>query len=279
MRIIDGKEIASKKLEKLKDEIKLLSKSPKLAIILASDNQSSKIYVQNKIKAAKKIGIETELFEFDNNISNNYLINIIDQLNKRDDINGIIVQLPLPTHIIVKDVLLAVDYKKDVDGFNPYNTGLLFSGRDPLFTPCTPLGVLELIRTEFDDIAGKHAVVVGRSNIVGRPLASLLLKNDCTVSICHSKTQNLSSITSMGDIVVCAAGSKKKFGKEYFNEKSVVIDVGISRNELGKITGDVDFNTVYSNVRAITKVPGGVGPMTVASLMANTLRAYKLQKS
>ncbi len=274
-KIINGKLLADEKLRIISDQIKKLDKAPCLAIILIGENPASSIYVRNKIKTAEEVGIDINLIKLSEAISQAELLEIIKNCNEDEKIKGIIVQLPLPVHINNSDVLLAIDPKKDVDGFHPLNIGMLYSGQEPFFIPCTPLGVLDIIKDNFTQLAGLHAVIIGRSNIVGRPLASLLLKNDLTVTICHSKTQNLSEITKMADIVISATGQIYSLGKEYFSPNSVVIDVGINRTKEGKIAGDIKFSEISDFVKAVTPVPAGVGPLTVANLMANTLKALK----
>ncbi len=268
-QIISGKSIANQILQELKLKISHLKTKPCLAIILVGENPSSKIYVAGKIKAATEIGIKADLHKFENTLTEQELLSKIAELNSDKNVNGIIVQMPLPPHIDNAKIIQALDPKKDVDGFHPINVGLLYSGLDPYFIPCTPLGVLDILKTQFGSLEGLHAVIIGRSNIVGKPLASLLLKNDLTVTICHSKTKDLASITRLADVVICAAGQTESLGKEYFSENSVVIDVGINRTTEGKIAGDVRFDEVFDYVKAITPVPGGVGPMTIANLMKN----------
>lgn len=274
--VIDGKSLAKQKLDSLKVEISLLEDKPHLAIILIGENPASKIYVTNKAKAAAEIGIEVEIINLPETITELSLLSKITECNTNPKISGIIVQLPLPAHINNNNIIACINPKKDVDGFHPLNAGMLYTGQDPLFIPCTPLGILQLIENQFANLEGLHAVIIGRSNIVGRPLASLLLKKDLTVTICHSKTKNLANLTKNADIVITASGQTLSFGPEYFSSKNVVIDVGINRTLDGKIAGDVRFDEVSHIVKAITKVPGGVGPMTIANLMANTLKGYKL---
>ena len=274
-KIINGKLLADEKLSIISQQIKKLDKAPCLAIILIGENPASSIYVRNKIKTAEEVGIDINLIKLSEAISQAELLEIIKNCNEDEKINGIIIQLPLPGHINNLDVLLAIDPKKDVDGFHPLNIGMLYSGQEPFFIPCTPLGVLDIIKDNFDKLEGLHAVIIGRSNIVGRPLASLLLKNDLTVTICHSKTKNLVEITKMADIIISATGQIYSLGKEYFSPSSVVIDVGINRTKEGKTAGDIKFSEISDFVKAVTPVPGGVGPLTVANLMANTLKALK----
>ena len=276
-KIIDGRALANEILDKLKLEIQQLKSKiteiPKLAIILVGNNPASTIYIKNKIKNAQKVGIDTLLLNLPINITTKDLIAKINQLNLDQKISGIIVQLPLPEAVDKNKILAAVSPYKDVDGFHPLNVGYLHSGINEGFVPCTALGCLEVIRKYEPNLSGKNAVIVGRSNIVGKPLAALLLKEDCTVTICHSKSQNLSSITSKADIVVAAIGSPLKLTTEYFKNDAIVIDVGINRINDNKIVGDVDFENV--EVKYITPVPGGIGPMTIAFLLKNTVKAFK----
>lgn len=278
--IIDGKKIASSILVDLKAKIekgRMKGITPaKLAIILIGDNPASNIYVQNKIKAAARVGIETSLQKFDKDISEKALLQTIDALNKDQEISGIIVQLPLPSSINKSEIIKSIDPAKDVDGFHPVNVGLLFSPYENGFVPCTARGCLELIKSCCPILTGKNIVVIGRSNIVGRPLAALLLKEDCSVTICHSKSVNLKEITKRADIVISAVGNPRFLTKDYFNKNAIVIDVGINRIESAdkcELVGDVDFQNVKENVKYITPVPGGVGPMTVAYLLVNTYAA------
>jgi len=277
--IIDGKSLANEILADLKLEIQELKDktktSPKLAIVLVGDNPASIIYVRNKIKNAHKIGIDTLLVNLSTTIHTDDLISKINWLNLNSEISGIIVQLPLPESIDKDKILSAILPYKDIDGFHPLNVGYLHSGINEGFVPCTALGCLEVIKKHEKNLSGKNVVIVGRSNIVGKPLSALLLKEDCSVTICHSKTQNLSSITSKADIVVAAIGSPLKLTTEYFNPESIVIDVGINRINGNKIIGDVDFENVKSKIKYITPVPGGIGPMTIAFLLKNTVKAFK----
>ncbi|NDB82410.1 MAG: bifunctional 5,10-methylenetetrahydrofolate dehydrogenase/5,10-methenyltetrahydrofolate cyclohydrolase, partial [Alphaproteobacteria bacterium] len=238
-KIIDGKKLSEKILLQLKKDVDLLAVKPVLAIVLASPSASSLIYVNNKIKAAQKIGIQVELFQMNESVTHTEIESKILELNNRVDISAIIVQLPLYNHLDSYSIINKIDPTKDVDGLHSLNIGTLYSGNIPLFVPCTPLGILKILQEEFKDLAGLHVAMIGRSNIVGRPLASLLLQKDATITICHSKTRNLHDITSRADVVVCASGQSLKFGKEYFTQNSVVIDVGINRTAEGKVVGDV----------------------------------------
>lgn len=278
--IIDGKKISKQILADLKSKIdednKLLNTPPKLAIILVGDDPVSGIYVKNKIKAANKVGMLTELRNFDSNVPESLLLREIKKLNEDAQVSGIIIQMPLPPHIDKLKVIMAVDFRKDVDGFHPINLGLLYSPYKHGFVPCTALGCLQLIKHCTEDLVGKNAVIIGRSNIVGRPLAALLLKEHCSVTICHSRTKNLAAITSKAEIVISAMGNPKFLTKEYFNSNAIVIDVGINRvmsQNKCELVGDVDFQAVKCRVKYITPVPGGVGPMTVAYLLMNTYAA------
>lgn len=280
--IIDGKKISNSIIENLKleyDKYLGLGGVPVcLAIILVGDNPASKVYIQNKQRSASFVGMQTRLIELPNNIAENELLGIIDSLNIDVTISGIIVQLPLPNHIDKQKVITKISADKDVDGFHPLNLGYLYGPDSNKFVPCTALGCLELIKSCTKELRGKHVVVIGRSIIVGRPLAALLLKEDCTVTICHSATKNLSNITKQADIVVSAIGKPKYLTKEYFSPQSIVIDVGISRIKINgemKLCGDVDFADVSDYVSYITPVPGGVGPMTVAYLLVNCFRAVQ----
>ncbi|HJD61827.1 MAG TPA: bifunctional methylenetetrahydrofolate dehydrogenase/methenyltetrahydrofolate cyclohydrolase FolD [Rickettsia endosymbiont of Columbicola hoogstraali] len=278
--VIVGKALANEILSELNYEVQRLKdktgESPKLAIVLVGDNPASIIYVKNKIKHANKIGIDTLLLNLSITIKTEDLIAKINELNLDQNVSGIIVQLPLPESIDKNKILSAILNSKDVDGFHPLNVGYLHSGIDSGFVPCTALGCLEVIKKHEPNLSGKNAVIVGRSNIVGKPLSALLLKEDCSVTICHSKSQNLSSITSKADIVVAAIGSPLKLTSEYFKPDAIVIDVGINRIGGNKIVGDVDFENVKSKVKYITPVPGGIGPMTIAFLLKNTVQAFKI---
>jgi methylenetetrahydrofolate dehydrogenase (NADP+)/methenyltetrahydrofolate cyclohydrolase len=280
--IIDGKFIANEILYELKEQIETVKHKynivPTIAIVLVGDDPASNIYVNNKIRAAERVGIKARLVRFEISVSMSELLEQINILNQDPEVSGIIVQLPLPLALDKNSVILSINPSKDVDGFHPINVGYLHSINKDSFVPCTALGCLELIKRFEPNLVGKNVVMVGRSNIVGKPLAALLLKEDCTVTICHSKTVNLAQVTSNADIVVAAVGMPHMFGPEYFNQNSLVIDVGISRisDEPG-IFGDVDFKNVRNKVRYITPVPGGVGPMTVAFLLKNTFKAMLQQ--
>lgn len=276
--IINGKQAAEQILDELTRKVQNLKThptSPTLAIVLVGDNPASVVYVGNKLKALARTNMQAIQINLSESTTTIELISHITKLNEDPTVSGIIVQLPLPKHINQTQISLSINPDKDVDGLHPLNLGYLYSGSNRGFVPPTALGCLTLIKSCITNLSGKHAVVVGRSHIVGRPLAALLLKEDCTVTICHSKTENLSSITSKADIVIAAIGIPYKFTAEYFNPNSVVIDVGITRlPNQNQLAGDVDFLGVCDKVAAITPVPGGVGPMTVAFLLANSLLAY-----
>lgn len=245
-------------------------------MILAGNDPASRVYVNNKKKACEACGIHSEEYTFPENVSENELLELIDALNHSENIHGILVQLPLPIGIDEKKIINAISEYKDVDAFTPKNVGKIMIG-DYDFLPCTPAGVMELIKESGIDIAGKECVVVGRSNIVGKPQAMLLLHANGTVTVCHSKTRNLSEITRRADILVAAVGKAKFITGDMIKEGAVVIDVGMNRDEEGKLCGDVDFESAAKKAGAITPVPGGVGPMTIAMLMKNTLKAASLK--
>ncbi|WP_058485212.1 bifunctional methylenetetrahydrofolate dehydrogenase/methenyltetrahydrofolate cyclohydrolase FolD [Defluviitalea phaphyphila] len=278
--IIDGKKISQDIKDELKKEVEELNKKeiyPGLAVVLVGNNPASKVYVSNKKKACEYIGIRSFSYELPEETSEEELLNLIDVLNKDEKVNGILVQLPLPKHINEKKILLAINPKKDVDCFHPYNVGLITIGDLDGFLPCTPAGIIELIKRTNIDIEGKKCVVVGRSNIVGKPVSLLLLSNNGTVEICHSRTKNLSGICKEADILVAAIGKPKFITADMIKEGAVLIDVGINRLENGKLCGDIDFENCKEKAKAITPVPGGVGPMTIAMLMKNCVKAALMQ--
>lgn len=277
-KIIDGKKIAQKIRSELKREIQNLKIKPELRVILVGNNPASQIYVKNKEKYASEVGIKSETIRLPEDITEEKLLKQIKKLNKDKHINGILVQLPLPSHINEFSVINAIAPEKDVDGFTIYNKGLLSIGK-PALTPCTPLGIIELLKQYKVNIASKNAVVIGRSNIVGKPMAQLLLNEDATVTICHSKTKNLAEITSNADILISAVGKPKFIGKKYVKKDATVIDVAMNRDtKNNRWVGDVDFDNISKVAKFITPVPGGVGPMTIAMLLKNTVQAYKIQK-
>jgi len=277
--IIDGKREAETVKNEIKKEISDIksktSKAPSLTVILIGDYAPSIIYVKNKEKSALEVGIKSEVIKYPKDVSEKEILKKIDDLNKNEKISGILVQLPLPTHISKEKIINAIIPSKDVDGFNPINVGNLSSGFNSI-VPCTPLGCLLLIKKMETNLSGKHAVIIGRSNLNGKPMAQLLLKENCTVTIVHSKTKNLQNECLKADILVAAVGVPKLVKKNWVKKDAVVIDVGI--NKVGdKIVGDVSFDELKDNVKAITPVPGGVGPMTIACLLKNTLECFKAQ--
>lgn len=275
--IINGKELAAKVRANLKTEVEELKKqgiNPKLAVIMVGNDASSAVYVRNKSKACNEIGIEFEEFLLDENINIGELLEIIDKLNNRDDVHGILLQSPIPKHLDIRKAFNSISYQKDVDGFHPINIGKLAIGEES-FVSCTPAGVMKMLEEYGIEVQGKNAIVIGRSNIVGKPLANLLLNANATVTTCHSKTKNISEIAKNADILIAALGKPKFVTEDMVKEGAVVIDVGINRNEDGKLIGDVDFEKVEPKASYITPVPGGVGPMTIAMLMQNVVKAAR----
>ena len=275
--ILDGKKLRDKILENLSEKLAKSDKKPTLAVILAGEDPASRIYVNNKKKTAEKIGINSVVYEYPSSVTERELLNKIKELNEDNSVTAILVQLPLPDGISKENVINAINPKKDVDGLTRQNVGKMFSGEKPYVYPCTPKGVIAILDEYGIEIEGKKAVVVGRSNLVGRPVAQMLLDRNATVTTCHSKTKNLSEITKTADILVSAVG-KQIIKSDMVKEGAVVIDVGISRTEDGKICGDVDFENVSKIASYITPVPGGVGPMTIASLMSNTVELFYVRK-
>lgn len=275
-QIIDGKAISAEIKEELKEKVKRLKTEKDISICLAviqvGSDPASTVYVGNKKKACAYIGIASLSYELPEETTQEELMELIDELNHKDDVNGILVQLPLPKHIDEDAVIRAIDPKKDVDGFHPQSVGALCIGQ-PGFVSCTPAGIIQLLKRSGIEISGKECVVVGRSNIVGKPMALLLLRENGTVTVAHSKTANLKEVTKRADILVVAVGKPKMITREYVREGAVVIDVGIHRNENNKLCGDVDYEDVAPICKAITPVPGGVGPMTIAMLMSNCVKA------
>ena len=277
MMIIDGKKEAALLREEIKKEILLLKektkKAPGLSVILIGDYAPSQIYVKNKEKNSKEVGINSEVIKYPKDITEQEVLNKIKELNNNPEVSGILVQLPLPKHINKEKITNAIHPKKDVDGFNPINVGNLASGNDAII-PCTPLGCLHLIKKIEKNLSGKHAVIIGRSNLNGKPMAQLLLRENCTVTIVHSKTKDLKAECQKADILVAAVGKANLVKSDWVKKDSIIIDVGINKVE-EKIVGDVDFESVKEKVKAITPVPGGVGPMTIACLLKNTLECFK----
>lgn len=275
MQILDGKLVSQSIKDHVKEEISKLEVKPTLCVIIVGDDPASKVYVKNKQKACDYTGINSKTIELPENTSEDELLKTIDNLNNDDSINGILVQLPLPKHIDENKVIFSVDKDKDVDCFNPYNVGLLNIGIKN-YVPCTPFGVIKLLEYYNIDMQGKNVVIIGRSNIVGKPLQVLFTEKSATVTLAHSKTKNLKEICSNADILVPAIGKPKFVTKDYIKQDAVVVDVGINRDqETGKLCGDVDFDDVCEKVSYISKVPGGVGPMTISILMLNLLKSVQ----
>lgn len=277
--IIDGKEIAQQLKGSFKATIQTLKNKgviPCLAVIFVGRDHASEIYVRNKEQACQELGIRSQIYHLSENISQIELLSLIAELNRQTTVNGILVQLPLPKHLNVDEIMFSIAPDKDVDGFHPVNMGKLMMGNSPL-SPCTPAGIMHLLDKAEIDLEGKHCVVVGRSNIVGKPAAMMLLQRDATVSICHSKTRSLQEYTKSADVIVSAVGKSKFITASMVKPGAVVIDVGMNRDENGKLCGDVDFNEICEVCSAITPVPGGVGPMTIAMLMGNTIKAAVMQ--
>ena len=275
MNLIDGKALAAKMQAELKvkvDKLKEADNVPGLAVILVGEDPASQIYVRNKARQATAIGLNSSVVRLPETVSEQELLDLIEQYNQSEQWHGILVQLPLPEHISEEKVLLAIDPEKDVDGFHPMNMGRLWSG-NPLMIPSTPAGIMEMFREYNVELSGKRAVVIGRSNIVGKPMAQLLMMADATVTIAHSKTENLRELTKEADVLVVAIGRDRMIKAEDVKEGAVVIDVGMNRDEDGKLHGDVDFGEVKDVASLITPVPGGVGPMTITMLMEQTVRA------
>ena len=275
--ILNGKTLSEKIRQELREKILVESKKPCLAVVLAGDNEASQIYVRNKLKAAEEILIGTSLHLFDNNVTQEELEAIISKLNQDKDVNGIMVQLPLPKQIDEKKILNLINPEKDVDGFHPYKVGLLQNNDSAAVLAATPKGIIRLLEEHNIEFEGKNAVVIGRSQIVGKPIAMLLLNKDCTVTIAHSKTSNLENLVKQADIVVSACGCPKLIKSSWLKKGAVVVDVGINRIN-GKLCGDVDFDEAKEVASHITPVPGGVGPMTIAMLLENTYQAFLKQK-
>lgn len=277
MQLIDGKTISAKVKEEVKNEAAQLTEKgviPCLAVILVGDDKASQTYVNSKEKACKACGIRSLKYTLEANTGESALIDLIQSLNENDEVDGILVQLPLPKHIDENKILEKISCEKDVDGFHAVNVGRLVSGLDG-FVPCTPCGIMRLFKEYDIEVSGKNAVVIGRSNIVGKPMANLLLNANATVTVTHSKTQNLAKITKDADIIVVAIGKPNFLKADMVKNGAVVIDVGINRLENNKLVGDVDFENVANKCSFITPVPGGVGPMTIAMLLKNTIKSAK----
>ncbi len=275
--ILDGKSLRDKLLSDLKLKIDALNEKPELAVILAGEDAASKIYVNNKKKTAEKLGIKSSVYTYDENVSEQAILDKISELNNDNRVNAILVQLPLPKHLDKSKILDEISPDKDVDCFTTYNYGKLATGLEPYVYPCTPKGVLLLLDEYGIDLDGKHVVVVGRSNLVGKPMALMALKRNATVTVCHSHTKDLKSIIKTADVLISAVG-EVLIEEDMVRRNCIVVDVGISRGSDGKIRGDVNFESVSKVSSYISPVPGGVGPMTIASLMLNTYELYVVQK-
>ena len=278
-QLIDGKELAKnirQELKKENDKLKEKGINAKLAVILVGDDNASKVYIKNKSKACNDVGIEFEEILLDSNTTMDKLLNVIENLNLREDINGILLQSPIPKELNIQEAFEKIDYRKDVDGFNPINVGKLMIGQDG-FIPCTPYGIVRMLEEYNIPVEGKNAVVIGRSNIVGKPLSQCLLNKNATVTVCHSRTRDIQNVTKNADILISAVGKLKMVTEDMVKDGDVVIDVGMNRKENGKLAGDVDFENVKEKTSYITPVPGGVGPMTIAMLMNNVIKATKQQ--
>ena len=279
-KIIDGKQISLDIKNELKEKVAKYKEQGieiTLAVVKVGNDPASAVYVRNKEKAGEYVGINSKTLALPEETTEEELLNVVKKLNEDKNVNGILVQLPLPKHIDESKVLLTIDSTKDVDGFHPVNVGKMVIGEDT-FLPCTPAGIIEMIKRTDIDIEGKECVVIGRSNIVGKPMAMLMLKENATVTIAHSRTKDLKEVTKRADIIVAAIGKAKFVTADYVKEGAVVIDVGMDRDENGKLCGDVDFESVSKVASAITPVPGGVGPMTVTMLLVNCLRSVELNK-
>lgn len=275
--LIDGKELAKKTRQNLKidcDNLKAQGIIPKLAVIMVGDNPASKVYVKNKSKACEEVGIAYEEFLLDETTTQEKLINLIENLNDRKDITGILLQSPIPNHLDINEAFRTISYKKDVDGFHPINVGKLSIGQD-CFVSCTPYGVMKMFEEYNINLEGKNVVIIGRSNIVGKPLIQCCLNKNATVTVCHSRTKDLEEYTKRADVVIVAIGKAKFLKADMVKDGVVIIDVGINRTEEGKLCGDVDFENVSKKASYITPVPGGVGPMTIAMLMNNVIKAAR----
>ena len=276
--IIDGKMIAKKTRENLKKEVEELKKegiTPKLAVIMVGDNPASKVYVKNKSKACDEVGVEYEEYILEAGIKQKELLELIQKLNNNKEINGILLQSPLPSNLDINEAFRTIGYRKDVDGFHPMNVGKLVLGQDT-FVSCTPYGIMRLLEEYKIDLCGKHVVILGRSNIVGKPLVQCCLNNNATVTVCHSKTKEIENVTKDADVLISAIGKPRFVTADMIKDGAVVIDVGINRLDTGEIVGDIDFESVSKKASYITPVPGGVGPMTIAMLLNNVVKAAML---
>ncbi|MGI6124214.1 MAG: bifunctional methylenetetrahydrofolate dehydrogenase/methenyltetrahydrofolate cyclohydrolase FolD [Acetivibrionales bacterium] len=280
-KLLDGKDLAARMKKDMLKEVEELTKAgifPGLAVVIVGNDPASRIYVNSKKRDCEEVGIKSFEYSLPEQTSEEELLGLIDALNQDPAVDGILVQLPLPKHLDEAKVIRRINSEKDVDAFHPYNVGELMIGR-PVFAPCTPAGVMELIKDAGLDVAGKNCVVVGRSNIVGKPMAMLMLHDNATVTICHSKTKDLKAVCKEADILIAAIGRANYITADYVKEGAIVIDVGMNRNSEGKVTGDVDFPAICEKASAITPVPGGVGPMTRAMLLKNTIKACNMHKN
>lgn len=278
-KLIDGKTVAKEILDNLADEVLFLNKKPCLAVIIVGNDSASKIYVNLKKKKALELGFNSIVIELPENTLEKDLIYKIEELNSDENVNAILVQMPLPKHINPLKIIETISPQKDVDCFHPYNVGNISIGKKSYVYPCTPKGIIRLLEYYDIKIEGKHAVVIGRSNIVGRPLSQMLINENATVTLCHSKTKNLSEITKTADILISAVGKPNLVTENMVKDGTIIIDVGMNRLENGKLCGDVDFENVKDKASYITPVPGGVGPMTICSLMVNTYDLFKYQNN
>lgn len=277
MKILDGKKVKQEKLNELKKDIKYLKEQLGLVVIQIGNDEASKVYVNQKAKMAESLGFKFQHIKLEENIEEEKVLNIIDELNNDDSIDGILVQMPMPKHLDSKKIQNSISYYKDVDGLTDINMGRLSHNVESL-VPCTPMGIMHLLDYYKIEVSGKNVVIIGRSDLVGKPLASLMTNKNATVTLCHSKTKNLKSFTKNADIVVAAVGSKNIIKEDDIKDDAVIIDVGINRLEDGSLCGDVDFESVKEKVSYITPVPGGVGQMTVCELGYNTYKAHLLRK-
>ncbi|MFB1050405.1 bifunctional methylenetetrahydrofolate dehydrogenase/methenyltetrahydrofolate cyclohydrolase FolD [Paraliobacillus sp. JSM ZJ581] len=276
--IIYGKELAQELRLKMKQEVSELKNhgiTPKLTVVLIGEDPASKSYVKGKQKASEYVGVDSDLIELPTETSEQSLLELIDKLNQDKAVNGILVQLPLPNHIDEQKIIEAIDPSKDVDGFHPVSVGRMLTGKET-FLPCTPLGIITMLKSKHISMEGKHAVVIGRSNLVGKPVGQLLLNENATVTYCHSRTTNMNEVIKMADILIVAVGKETFIHGDQIKKGAVVVDVGVNRSENGKLVGDVDFDSAKDKASYITPVPGGVGPMTITMLMHNTIQSAKL---
>ncbi|MFW5879554.1 MAG: bifunctional methylenetetrahydrofolate dehydrogenase/methenyltetrahydrofolate cyclohydrolase FolD [bacterium] len=277
--LIKGKELSEKIIEKVSKELTNYSKKPGLTVIIVGNDPASSVYVNKKKQKAEKAGFNSQVIELPDSVTQGELEKYIDNLNEDNTVDGILVQLPLPKHIDTYKIIEKIKPEKDVDGFHPVNVGKLVIGLKPFAVSCTPNGIIKLLEDKNIEIEGKHAVIIGRSNIVGKPMAALLLNKNATVTICHSRTRDLKEICKQADIIIAAVGIPKFIKKDWIKQGATVIDVGINRTDEGKLVGDVDFEEVSQKAEFITPVPGGVGPMTISMLLSNTLNLFKMHNN